>query len=223
MPRSSRSTPVPDAGGAPTPLRARQAAAAREVILETLVAMLEREEPDQISMDTVAERAGTSRRTLYRYFPTRADLLAAAGDWIYEHRIKLPPEVRHAQEIPESFLQASAELARHPRLARVLLNSNAGQSIHSTRRSDRARSIQAAIAEITEHLPDDQAAERAAIITHLCSSRSWITLQDETALDSAAARRAVAWALHTLIDELQRQHNAPPPPRSNTQQHGRAS
>jgi hypothetical protein len=109
------------------------------------------------------------------------------------------------------FSRSTAELARHPRLARVLLNSNAGQSIHSTRRSDRDRSIQAAIAEITDHLPDDQAAERAAIITHLCSSRSWITLQDETALDSAAARRAVAWALHTLTDELQRQHNATPP------------
>lgn len=223
MPRPASSTPPPDASGAPIPLRARQAAAAREAILETLVAMLEHEEPDHISMDTVAERAGTSRRTLYRYFPTRADLLTAAGDWIYEHRIKLPPEIRHAHDIPESFTQASAELARHPRLARVLLNSSAGQSIHSTRRADRSRSIQAAIAEITEHLPHDQAAERAAIITHLCSSRSWITLQDETALDSAAARRAVTWALQTLIDELQRQHNATPPRRSNTQQHGQAS
>jgi AcrR family transcriptional regulator len=223
MARPSRSIPVPDASGAPTPLRARQAAAAREAILETLVAMLEREDPDQISMDTLAERAGTSRRTLYRYFPTRADLLAAAGDWIYEHHIKLPPEVHHAHDIPESFTQASAELARHPRLARVLLNSNAGQSIHNTRRGERTRSIQAAIAEITEHLPADQAAERAAIITHLCSSRSWITLQDETALDSAAARRAVTWALHTLIDELQRQHNAPPPRHPNTEQQTQAS
>lgn len=214
MPHSRRSAPTPDAGGAPTPLRARQAAAAREAILETLVAMLEREEPDQISMETVAERAGTSRRTLYRYFPTRADLLAAAGDWIYEHRIKLPPEVGHAHDIPESFTQASAELARHPRLARVLLNSTAGQSIHSTRRAERSRSIQAAIAEITHHLTDDQAAERAAIITHLCSSRSWITLQDETALDSAAARAAVAWALQTLIGELQRQHDAAPATRA---------
>jgi AcrR family transcriptional regulator len=208
MPRSSSSTPTPDASDAPTPLRARQAAAAREAILQTLVAMLEREDPDQISMDTVAERSGTSRRTLYRYFPTRAELLTAAGDWIYEHQIKLPPEIRHAHDIPESFTQASAELARHPRLARVLLNSSAGQSIHSTRRAERTRSIQAAIAEITDHLPDDQAAERAAIISHLCSSRSWITLQDETGLDSAAARRAVAWALQTLISELQRQHDA---------------
>jgi AcrR family transcriptional regulator len=204
------------------PLRVRQAAAAREVILETLVGMLERQEADQISMDTVAERAGTSRRTLYRYFPTRDDLLAAAADWIYEHRLKLPPEVRHAQDIPESFVQTSAELARHPRLARVLLNSSAGQSIHSTRRAGRTRSIQAALAEITDHLPDDQAAERTAIISHLCSSRSWITLQDETALDSPAARRAVAWALDTLIAELQRQHNAPPPRRSNPEQPKRA-
>jgi AcrR family transcriptional regulator len=210
--------PAPAASREPTPLRVRQATAAREAILEALVALLEREEPDQISMDTVAERAGTSRRTLYRYFPTRDDLLAAAGDWIFEHRIKLPPEVCRAQDIPDSFIQASDELARHPRLARVLLNSTAGQSIHGTRRARRTRSIQAALAEITNHLPDDQATERAALISHLCSSRSWITLQDETAIDSAAARRAVAWALRTLIDELQRQHNTPLPRRSNTNQ-----
>jgi len=197
-----------EASSPPTPLRARQAAAAREAILEALLAMLEREPADEISMDALAERAGTSRRTLYRYFPTRADLFSAAGDWIYEHRLRLPIEVRATDDIVKSFAHASAELARHPRLARVLLSSDTGQNIHSPRRARRAAAIKDALAEITDHLPKDQAVQTAAMVTHLCSSRSWITLQDESGLDSESARQAVTWALETLIAELRRQNDA---------------
>lgn len=192
----------------PVPLRARQAAVARDAILDTLVSMLEREDSEDISMEVLAERAGTSRRTLYRYFPTRGDLLDAAADWIYEHRLRLPREIRDATEIPDSFLQASAEIARHPRLARVLLNSETGRSMHNSRRAGRTQAIRDVLAPIASHLPDDQAAERIEIITYLCSSRSWITLQDQSDLSAAQARTAVAWALSILITALQHQHHA---------------
>lgn len=189
------------------PLRERQAAVARDAILEALVSMLEREDLEDISMEVLAERAGTSRRTLYRYFPSRAELLSAAGDWIYEHRLRVPTEIREPAEIPDSFLQASAEIARHPRLARVLLNTEPGRLIHNSRRAGRAQAIRDALAKIAGHLPDDQAAETIAVITHLCSSRSWIALEDESDLSAAGARAAVAWALRTLITELQHQHD----------------
>ena len=197
-----------DAGSAPTPLRARQAAAAREAILDALLAMLEREPADEISMDALADHAGTSRRTLYRYFPTRADLFSAAGDWLYEHRLRVPTEIRAADDIVDSFTQASAELARHPRLARVLLNSDTGQNVRSPRRARREAAIKHALAEITDHLPPDQAAQATAVIAHLCSSRAWINLLDESDLDSHSARQAVAWALQTLLSDLRRQHHA---------------
>ncbi len=193
------------------PLRERQAAAAREAILEAFLDSLEDEPPHEISMEALAERAGTSRRTLFRYFPTRANLLAAAADWIYDHRLHVPIEIDGAGNLVESFTQASAEAARLPALARALLNTPTGQTIRSGRRARRAAAIGDAVAEITTNLPPEQAAQATAIITHLCSARAWITIQDESGLDSASARAAVAWALATLIGELRLANDASRP------------
>ena len=110
-------------------------------------------------MDALAARAGTSRRTLYRYFPTRSALLAATGDWIYERHIRLPAEIQTVADIVSSFEDASHELAQHRRLARVLVDSDVGRSMRSPLRA------------VTTHLTDDEAAE-AAVIVHLCRSRA---------------------------------------------------
>ena len=202
--------PAPSVAAGPMPLRERQAAAAREAILEAFLDSLEDEPPHEISMEALAERAGTSRRTLFRYFPTRANLLAAAADWIYDHRLHVPIEIDGAGNLVESFTQASTEAARLPALARALLNTPTGQTIRSGRRARRATAIGDAVAEITTNLPPDQAAQATAIITHLCSARAWITIQDESGLDSASARAAVAWALATLIGELRLTNDALP-------------
>jgi AcrR family transcriptional regulator len=61
-----------------TPLQDRRAALGRDAVLDALVVHLEAGTADSISMEDLAREAGVSRRTLYRYFPTRADLLAAA-------------------------------------------------------------------------------------------------------------------------------------------------
>ena len=75
-----------------SPLRAEQAAATRDRIVDATVALLREGDPSAFGMQDVAERAGVSVRTVYRSFPTKDDLitgvlaainerlLAAAGD-----------------------------------------------------------------------------------------------------------------------------------------------
>ncbi|WKK14562.1 TetR family transcriptional regulator [Rhodococcus ruber] len=50
----------------------------RDRITEAVVAMLEETGPDSIQMRDVAERSGVALGTLYRYFPAKPQLLAAA-------------------------------------------------------------------------------------------------------------------------------------------------
>ncbi len=50
----------------------------RSRITETVVEMLEETSPDSIQMRDVAERSGVALGTLYRYFPAKPQLLAAA-------------------------------------------------------------------------------------------------------------------------------------------------
>ena len=65
-----------------SPLRERQASLARTAMFEALVHHLESRDADDIAMEDLAQEAGVSRRTLYRYFPTRSALLAEASEWI---------------------------------------------------------------------------------------------------------------------------------------------
>ena len=48
-----------------------------------------------ISVDAIAEEAGVGRRTVFRYFPSRDDLIAAALNaslFIFEREVRNPPE-----------------------------------------------------------------------------------------------------------------------------------
>jgi AcrR family transcriptional regulator len=193
-------------------LRQRQAALARQAIFEALVLHLERGDADEVAMEELAVEAGVSRRTLYRYFPTRADLLSAASDWIRDEVLQLPIEIGD-EGIAHSFRQAAAQLEARPQLARALLRSATGRAVRRGYRSARVDAIRRAL---RREVPDTSASRReldgaAAVLSYLCSSSAWITLQDEAGLGADQAQAAVEWAIETLLARLR--DGAPPTPR----------
>jgi AcrR family transcriptional regulator len=182
-------------------LRTRQAALARQGILEALLQHLETGDADGVSMDDLATEAGVSRRTLYRYFPTRQDLLAAAGDWIRNDVLELPIEIGD-EGIAESFRRASARLERHPRIARALLRTQTGRAMRSGYRNARVVAIRRSLEREVPGLSRRELDRASAVLTHLCSSTAWITIQDESGLSAADAQAAVTWAIETLLARL---------------------
>src|SRR5262245_35187207 len=85
--------------------RAAQAAQTRELILDALVQVMARGVAD-LSMPAVAREAGVSLRTVYRYFPTKRDLLAAM-DTHFEKRMgySLAPYPRDLDELAANIRQ----------------------------------------------------------------------------------------------------------------------
>jgi AcrR family transcriptional regulator len=65
----------------PTNARSRRTRAA---LLAAARALLEERGPTSLTMGATAERAGVSRRSVYLHFATRADLLVALYDHVYE-------------------------------------------------------------------------------------------------------------------------------------------
>jgi AcrR family transcriptional regulator len=188
-------------------LRDRQAKLARAGILDALIARLEREDADELSMEVLAADAGVSRRTLYRYFPTRELLYAAAGERI-ERLFELPTDVTGGAEgISASFAHASRQLQRRPALARAMVRSRVGTAVRSPLRETRRAAIEEALAETTVDLPVHESRRAAAVIAHLCSSATWIALQDEAHLSPEESRQAITWALDTLIGDLRRRQD----------------
>ena len=190
-------------------LRDRQAELARTAIMEALIARLEREDADELSMEALAADAGVSRRTLYRYFPTRELLYAAAGERI-ERLLEPPTKVTGGAEgISASFAYASRQLQRRPAPARAMVRSRAGSAVRTPLRENRRAAIEEAIGETTVDLPFDEARRVAVVVAHLCSSAAWIALQDESQLSPEESRQAITWALDTLVGDLRRRqaHN----------------
>jgi AcrR family transcriptional regulator len=181
------------------PLRERQAEQVRDAIVDAAVGLLESGHGDQVTVPQVAEAAGVSLRTVYRYFPTREDVLAAAGQRARE-RMGLRVEVRDVEDIVTSWWENSARVAAQPALGRALLETAAGREARAGQRGPRVAAIAAAFAEIGDQLPARDARRMQAVITYLCGSGAFLAISDESGLSLDEARAAVRWALTTLLD-----------------------
>jgi AcrR family transcriptional regulator len=190
-------------------LRERQTALARQAIFEALVRHLEAGDADEVAMEDLARDAGVSRRTLYRYFPTRADLISAASDWIRSDVLELPIEIGD-EGITGSFRAAAARLEARPRLARALLRTGTGRALRRGYRSARVEAIRRALRREVPGLSGRALDDAAAVLSYLCSSSAWITLQDEAGLDAGRAQKAVEWAIQTLLARLREGEPATP-------------
>jgi AcrR family transcriptional regulator len=188
-------------------LRERQAAVVRDAILDALADLLETTDPDDVALPQVAADAGVSTRTLYRYFATRDELFAAAGDHIVA-RLGLRTEITGPEEISSDFLRAAAEGARHPQLMKSMLHSSLGRRARSAHRARRVQGIMTALAEITSHLEPGEARRRGGAIAYLCSLSAWVTISEETGLSAEDAQQGVAWALDVLVADLRAENTS---------------
>lgn len=192
-------------------LRERQASLARQAIFEALVQHLEAGDADDVPMEDLANEAGVSRRTLYRYFPTRSALLAEAAEWIRSDVLALPIEIGD-EGITRSFRLAASRLEGRPGLARALLRSATGRALRGEYRRVRVDAVRRALAREVPGIPRRDMDRAAPVLAYLCSSNAWITIQDESGLDARHAQAAVEWAIETLLTRL-RDDTTPTPTR----------
>jgi AcrR family transcriptional regulator len=183
------------------PLRERQAQQVRAAILDAAISELEDRASDDVSMADVAQAAGISLRTVYRYYPDRLSLLRAVGEHVYG-TLGVPFDIAGPDDISASFLDAAARLSMRPQLARALVQTTAGRTVRSAVRGDRVDSVRAALKPLTDGLDADTARRATAVITHLCSAASWVIVAGESGLDDADAQQAVSWAIDALIKSL---------------------
>lgn len=186
---------------ATTPLRQQQVKQLRVAVLEAVIAKLESAAADDVSMADIAQSAGISLRTLYRYFPDRASLLQSAGEHLYGS-LGMPIDIAAPEDITRSFIEAASRLAARPGLTRALIRTGAGQVARSTMRSQRVKAIRTALKPATAGLDADLARRATALIIHLCSATSWVSIADESGLSDADAQAAVSWGIDALIDTL---------------------
>lgn len=188
-------------------LRQRQSGLTRELILRTVAELLGQGEASELAVPAVARRSGVSLRTIYRYFPTREELIAAAGEWIGVNVLAAAIPSTLA-EIPHVYAENAALWDDHPRLVEAMALSRGANSLRSIRRQERLENLRAALDEVTDGLPEADARQAFGIFAYLDNMLAWVTMRDEAGLDGKEAGAAVAWAMGVLIDDLRRRQKA---------------
>lgn len=184
------------------PLRVRQAELARQAILEAAGEVLLHGDPDAVSLAQLAETAGVSARTLYRYFPARGDLMAAALGYLNE-TLELRPDVDR-DDFAGTVLAAAQRMASYPQLVHNLRYTTAGREARAAYRTSRAEELIGVVASMAPTTVGPAAVRGAAgVIAYLSGSTAWTTVRDEADLETDAAQRAVVWAIDTLLQALQ--------------------
>ncbi|MCW2861600.1 MAG: TetR family transcriptional regulator [Actinoallomurus sp.] len=120
-------TADPAAAGHPTG-RSRSQHQRRKRILQAAAALASRGGVEAMQMRTVAERAGVALGTLYRYFPSKMDLVVAVVneemDTLEASLERRPPSSgTPAGRAVEVLMRATRGLMREPELADALIRS----------------------------------------------------------------------------------------------------
>jgi AcrR family transcriptional regulator len=190
-----------------TSLRQSHSELTRDLILRTVAVMLEEGAPSELVVPEVARRANVSLRTVYRHFPSRDELIAAAGEWIGVNVLAagMPQTL---DEIPAEYARNAPRLDEHPNLVYAMAFSRGANSLRSVRRQRRLANLRKALREVTDGLSAKEARRAFAVFAYLDNMLAWVTMRDEAGLDGKEVGAAVAWAMEVLIKDLRRRHRA---------------
>jgi AcrR family transcriptional regulator len=187
-------------------LREQHAEVTRDRILAAVVELLERGEAEELTMPGVAEAAGISLRTVYRYYPTREDLLEAAGRWIGDELLRHPyPQT--LDEVAELFRVGCRDFDEHPGLVRALALSRLGQSVRGYRRREQLYAISQALRREVGDLSEDELRRAEAVLAYLHNMLAYTVLREESGLAGDEIGEALGWAIDTLVDDLRKRRD----------------
>ena len=181
-------------------LRQEQAEATRARILEAALAEMT-PGATELPFERVAARVPVSVRTVYRYFPTQRDLLAAMGAEL-ENRTGW-----HADQVTAENMGAlTRELF-------VYLDKNFGMEESASPnamdlakehwRGRRISAVERVIGPLTKDLDPDLARGVMAVFSGLMRLPFLAAMEQHWGLNGEQSGRAIEWAINALIEDLQ--------------------
>jgi len=183
-------------------LRDRQRELTRGLIIDALTQIILRDGVSEFSMQSVADEAQCSLRTLYRYFPSRESLLegldeemdaflkscfdrlpSAANDDLAVLAERMPPLLVERRDLARAWVAA----VPHSRVRETV--------------GGRIRALVAAtIDRSAPSLSEDERARAFVALRLIANSRSWLTVAEQ--LPARDAGVVMAWMVRVLLADL---------------------
>ncbi len=184
-------------------LRTERGQQTRDRIMKALEAQLADHSLQELSVARIAEHAGVSEPTVYRYYPNREALMDACQAWLWRGRKW--PRVPETEAELEMFAQRLfPSLDEHRTYVRAGFAAEVGRVFRKHTRAPRNAQFKKLLSEITEGLDADEALRISAVLRYLNSSSAYVQIEDDYALTGAESGLAVSWATRLLLAEVRR-------------------
>jgi AcrR family transcriptional regulator len=167
----------------------------RQAIREAVVELLRTEHPAALSIPAVAERAGVSVRTVYRYFPTKQDLIDDVG-LIQRDRVDTLMEGRGGLfDNPGEYLAALwTDFERDLDAVKAQHLSPLGEEIRARRMEKHRTAVRRLIDRQHPDCPEADRRDLTDLILMLMSSSAFLDLHVRMGRSGAEAARLAWWA-----------------------------
>lgn len=185
-----------------SPIRAAQFRETREAILSALFSLMQSAaNPDDIGMDAIAAQAGVERRTIFRHFESKEELLRAFWPWL-NARIGASVHPIAPEDISGGPRKAFPLFEAHEAAIRGAIHSRTGREMRAGTIADRRREFSAALAPVLDKLSDVERRKIEALAHLLYSASAWEVLKDYGGLDGTQAGEAASWALELILSAI---------------------
>jgi len=190
----------------------RHTDATRSAILEAAVDLFLERQSDGFSVQEVADRAGLTHRTVYRYFPARQELLAATAERLapalVDQRftdVSTVEEWIDALDAHFTHTEANFELVR-----RVVATLFASEDLRLFGQDLRERDTHRwqVLRGQFPHLPERDARRTFATLRHLMSSTSYVLYRLRFGLSPSEATEAIQTAARQIVEQAARRDRA---------------
>lgn len=185
-------------------LREQRRTETRAEIVDAVHRVLVDEHPAELSMPRVAEEAGVSLRTLYRYFPSKADLVDAASR---SYQVDVVAEVGEPRDDADLETYLRATWNRFDDSVAAVLAQHTTPAGRELRRTRLARSRTYLRGVVDEQVPGLDAVEHDRVVDTLVlltSSGTYLELTQHLGHSSDDAAHLATEAVRAVLDAARR-------------------
>jgi AcrR family transcriptional regulator len=177
--------------------RERQTVQTREHIVHVAKDLLVQAPAEPFSHERVAQAAGLGARTVYRHFPTRADLMQALWERVREDtKTRFPG---NEEEVVAFARTQFNEFNEREALVRASNAFSGGNELRARGSLEGRPAFRRSLAHLTKQLPETEQRRLIAVCLAIYSAPFWQLLRDRGELSGQEPGEAAAWALSAVL------------------------
>jgi AcrR family transcriptional regulator len=155
-----------------------------------------------LTYSAIARAAGVQERTVYRHFPTKADLQTGLWQWITSRLTHTHFAARTTDELVADMRNAFAGFDVSAPLVQSMLHAPQGIEVRVRQQPARQAMFQACVDSAVPGAPAEVRERAAAALQVLYSAPSWDLLRTFWNMDASQAADTIELAIRSLLAGL---------------------